>query len=100
MFRSLSRTLAPTIGLESIFGTLSYNTVPANYPNQSFTSAIDITRIREIGMLMDRHGCAETQAMLDDDEEAFIALSAKLIGDLIDKEPDTGRLPDVKVRFK
>lgn len=79
--------------------TLSYNTVLSNYPNQSFTSAIDITRIREISMLMDRRGCAENQAMLDD-EEAFMALSGKLIGDLIDKEPDTGRLPDVKVRFK
>lgn len=73
--------------------------VLAVLPNQSFISAIDITRIGEINMLMDRRVCAEDQAMLDD-QESFMALSAKLIADLIDKEPDTGRLPDVKVRFR
>jgi hypothetical protein len=41
----------------------------------------------------------ENQAMLDDQED-FTALSAKLISDLIDGEPDTGHLPDVKVRFR
>jgi hypothetical protein len=79
--------------------TLRYNTMPANYPNQCFTSAIDITMIKEITMLMNRRICAENQAMIDDQED-FIALSAKLISDLIDREPDTGRLPDVKVRFR
>jgi len=78
---------------------LSYNTMQANYPNQSFTSAIDITRFKDITMLMNPRLRSEDQVTLDD-QESFIARSAKLIADLIDKEPDTGRLPDVKVRFR
>ncbi|MEI6103588.1 MAG: type II toxin-antitoxin system HicB family antitoxin [Methanothrix sp.] len=41
----------------------------------------------------------ENQAMLDDQED-FTALSAKLISDLIDGEPDTGHLPDMIIRFR
>jgi hypothetical protein len=48
---------------------------------------------------MDERVRSENQAVLDDQED-FTALSAKLISDLIDKEPNTGRLPDVKVRFR
>ena len=41
----------------------------------------------------------ENQAMLDDQED-FTVLSAKLISDLIDGEPDTGHLPDMIIRFR
>ncbi len=60
---------------------------------------MDITIIKEDIKLMDERTRTENQAMLDDQED-FTALSAKLISDLIDGEPDTGHLPDVKVRFR
>lgn len=60
---------------------------------------MDITIIKENTKLMDERVRSENQAVLDDQED-FTALSAKLISDLIDKEPNTGRLPDVKVRFR
>jgi hypothetical protein len=60
---------------------------------------MDITISKENLILMDERARTENQAMLDDQED-FTALSAKLISDLIDGEPDTGHLPDVKVRFR
>ena len=48
---------------------------------------------------MDERTRTEDQVVLDDQED-FTALSAKLISDLIDGEPDTGHLPDVKIRFR
>ncbi|MDD4651246.1 MAG: hypothetical protein PHQ34_03350 [Methanothrix sp.] len=60
---------------------------------------MDITIIKENIKPMDERIRSENQSILDDQED-FAALSAKLISDLIDKEPNTGRLPDVKVRFK
>jgi len=49
--------------------------------------------------LMDERTQTENQGMLDDQED-FTALSSKLISDLIHGEPDTGHLPDVKIRFR
>ena len=60
---------------------------------------MDITIIKENIKLMDERTRTENQAMLEDQED-FTALSAKLISDLIDGEPDTCHLPDVKVRFR
>jgi hypothetical protein len=60
---------------------------------------MDITIIKENIKLMDERTRTENQETLEDQED-FTALSAKLISDLIDREPDTGHLPDVKVRFR
>lgn len=45
-------------------------------------------------------GCpSETQEILED-QEAFMALSTKVILDLLENEPDTYTIDDVKVRFR
>jgi len=60
---------------------------------------MNIIIIRENIRPMDERTLIENQAILDDQED-FTALSAKLISDLIDEEPDTCHLPDVKIRFR
>jgi len=60
---------------------------------------MNIIIIRENITPMDECTLIENQAILDDQED-FTALSAKLISDLIDEEPDTCHLPDVKIRFR
>jgi hypothetical protein len=79
--------------------TLSYNTLPASYPNQSFDSAVDLKTI--VGDIMSkvRRCPSETQEILED-QEAFMALSTKVILDLLENEPDTYTIDDVKVRFR
>lgn len=47
-------------------------------------------------MLMDRRTDAPG---IFDDEEEFMMLSAEVISDLIDDEPDICTIDDVKVRF-
>lgn len=104
-YQGIPRISIPEAGVEMIsfmitpVHTLSYNTLPDGYPNQSFDSAVDLRAI--VGEIMSaaRGRLPETPEILED-QEAFMALSAKLIADLIDNEPDTGRLPDVKVRFR
>jgi hypothetical protein len=45
-------------------------------------------------------GCpSETQEILED-QEAFMALSTKVILDLLENEPNTYTIDDVKVRFR
>ena len=66
---------------------------------KSWVSAMNIIIIKENIKPMDERTRTENQAMLDDQED-FTALSAKLVSDLIEEEPDTCRLPDVKVRFR
>jgi hypothetical protein len=66
---------------------------------KSWISAMSIIIIKENMRPMDERTRAENQVVLDDQED-FTALSAKLISDLIDGEPDTGHLPDVKIRFR
>jgi hypothetical protein len=73
----------------------SYNTMIAGYLNRSFMSAIDIITIGADIMSMDKR--PDAQEILD--EEEFMMLSSEVISDLIDEEPDTGRLPDAKVQF-
>ena len=70
--------------------------VLAFWPNKSYCDAIDLSKIKEDIMSMD--GRNITPEILE--EEEFMALSADLISDLIDEEPDTGKLPEVKVRFR
>jgi len=60
---------------------------------------MSIIIIKENMRPMDERTRTEDQVVLDDQED-FTALSAKLISDLIDGEPDTGHLPDVKIRFR
>lgn len=71
----------------------------AGYPNQSYISAIDLNTFKGNIMLMDPKNRSETQEILDD-QEAFMALSAKVILDLLEEEPDTYTINDVKVRFR
>jgi hypothetical protein len=66
---------------------------------KSWISAMSIIIIKENMRPMDERTRTENQVVLDDQED-FTALSAKLISDLIDGEPDTGHLPDVKIRFR
>jgi hypothetical protein len=78
---------------------LSYNTLPARYPNQSFDSAVDLNTIVGDIMLKVRRCPPETPEILED-QEAFMALSTKVILDLLENEPDTYTIDDVKVRFR
>jgi hypothetical protein len=66
---------------------------------KSWISATNIIILRENIRPMDERTLKENQAMLDDQED-FTAHSARLISDLIDEEPDTVHLPDVKIRFR
>ena len=72
----------------------------ATMPNQSFSSAIDITMIDINNRLMSPKRPSESREVLDDQEEEFMALSIEVISDLIDEEPDICTIDDVKVRFE
>ena len=67
-------------------------------PNQSFDSAVDLNIVGDI-MSKVRRCPPETPEILED-QEAFMALSTKVILDLLENEPDTYTIDDVKVRFR
>ena len=46
--------------------TLSYNTVVGEYPNQRFSSAVDVNTIERAIMSMDPNNCSETEDVLSD----------------------------------
>jgi hypothetical protein len=69
----------------------------AGLPNQRYIDAIDLNIIKGDNMSMGFR--REAQETLDEEEE-FTMLSAEVISDLIDEEPDICTINDVKVRFK
>lgn len=69
----------------------------ADYPNQMFASSIDLNTIKRDILAMDQSRL-ETEEL--ENLEAFMALSADVISDLINDEPDIYTIDDVKVRFR
>jgi hypothetical protein len=66
---------------------------------QRFDSAVDLNTIEEDIMSKVRRFPPETPDILED-QEAFMALSTKVILDLLESEPDIYTIDDVKVRFR
>lgn len=66
--------------------------------NQSFDSAVDLNIVGDIISKVRR--CPPETPEILEDQEAFMALSTKVILDLLENEPDTYTIDDVKVRFR
>jgi len=102
LVRATFKTPIPPMGANtassmSAIADMPLFTMPADFPNLMSAGAIDLNMIKRDVRAMDR---SRLEAEELEDQEAFMALSADAIFDLIDDEPDDYKVPEVKVRFR
>lgn len=91
---ALASTLIETTGFRMLSSDISF----ADYPNWSYVGAIDLAPFKDD--IMKKNLQSRPQEEILEDQDAFMALSSRVILDLLENEPDTYTIDDVKVRFK
>ena len=91
---ALAPTLIGRMGIRMLSGDILF----ADYPNWSYVGAIDLAPFKDD--IMKKNHQSRSQEEILEDQDAFMALSSRVILDLLENEPDIYTIDDVKVRFK